>query len=364
MIRHRTPVLLAGTLIVIALAVAPGRAAEPAPSAGFVSVRPTPCLAAKYGQGQKCEEPTLPEHASPQQLAAAHMNRARFFIDIGELRQSLVESDAALTLDPVNVDIRHLVARLAMSTGDYDRAERELKTAIQQRPDDLDLRATNAARLKSRSWPEAALHEFDDILTKRPDHRFSREERATLLLSLGRPDEALQDLNILLAEGGRDLNLLALRAVGRLAMNDAQGAITDFSEALKESPMGIDLLTGRAMAYEVLGDDQAALRDYDLILGPINGQPNFAIGREQVAKYRTQRALVSIRLKRFADAEADMMNVLNAGGQRSVLRAQIYLRRNGFPETPLDGQDSAGLRAALKSCFGLSSCFEKISDTL
>jgi hypothetical protein len=132
---------------------------------------------------------------------------------------------------------------------------------------------------------------------------------------------------------------------------------------LKESPRRFDILTARAMAYEAIGDDQAALDDYDAILGPIAGPPNIVMKEDKLAKYHMQRALILIRLKRFSDASADMMNSISAGGRRSVLRAQVYLRQNGFPETPLDGQDSAGLRAALKSCFGLNSCFENISDT-
>ena len=362
MIRLPACMASAGLLVIATLMAVPALAIEP-PSVGFVHIRSTPCLLAKNGQGPKCEPPALPENASTQELVAAHSSRAQFFIDIGELQTSLGEADEALNLDPANAGIRHLVARLAMSTGDYVRAEREIKTAIAQRPDDVSLRVTNAVRLKSRSWLEQALHEFDDILAKWPDHRFSREERATLLLSLGRPDEAVTDLNILLAGDRRDANLFAFRATARLAMNDPQPAIDDFTEALKQSPGRFDLLTGRAMAYEVSGDDLAALRDYEAILGPIDGQPNIIMKGDQLAKYRTQRVLVLVRLKRFADAAADMMNAINVGGRRAILRAQVYLRQNGFPETPLDGQDSSGLRAALKSCFGLNSCFEKISDT-
>jgi tetratricopeptide (TPR) repeat protein len=183
MIRLPTSGLVA-SLLVATMATAPARAAEPTPQAGFVMIRVTPCMLAKSGEGPRCELPTLPENAGTQQMIAAHVNRAQFFINVGELQNALNESDAALALDPKNVDIRHLVARLAMSTGDFARAEREIKTSIEQRPDDVDLRATDAVRLKARARLEEALHEFDDILARRPDHSFSREERATLLMSL------------------------------------------------------------------------------------------------------------------------------------------------------------------------------------
>jgi tetratricopeptide (TPR) repeat protein len=361
---HTSVISPTAFFLVLALTAVPARAAEPAPSVGLVQIRSTPCLMAKNGQGKKCEAPALPENAAPQQLAAAHMERAQFFIDIAELKQSLGEADQALALDPANVDIRHLVARLAMSTGDTLRAEREIKIAIEQRPGDANLRATNAVRLRNRSWLEEALREFDEILAKHPDHSFSREQRAELLLSLKRPDEAIADLDVLLADNPRQTLLLARRAAAYLAAGKPQQAVVDFTEALKENPMRPDLLTGRATAYEFLGDDTAALSDYDAFLGPIDGQPNYIMRGDQLARFRVHRAQLSGRLKRFAEAAAEMMNALNVGGRRAVLRAQVYLRQNGFPETPLDGQDSENLRTALKSCFGLNSCFERLSDSL
>jgi len=360
--RFHTPISAAVFFMVLALTAASAQAAEAPPSAGIVQIRATPCLMAKSGQGSKCEAPALPENADAQQLAGAHMARAQFFIDIAELKQSLVEADQALALDPANVDIRHLVARLAMSTGDTIRADREIKIAIEQRPDDPNLHATNAVRLRGRSWLEEALREFDEILAKHPDHNFSREQRAELLLSLNRPDEAISDLDVLLAANPRQTLQLARRAAAYLAAGNPQRAVVDFTEALKDNPMRPDLLTGRAAAYEFLGDDAAALSDYDAFLGPIGGEPNYMMREDQLAKLRVHRAQLSARLNRFAEAAAEMMNALNVGGRRAVLRAQVYLRQNGFPETPLDGQDSEKLRAALKSCFGLNSCNAKITD--
>jgi hypothetical protein len=71
-----------------------------------------------------------------------------------------------------------------------------------------------------------------------------------------------------------------------------------------------------------------------------------------------------VHLKRFADAAAEMASALNTGGKPAVLRAQIFLRHNGFPQTPLDGRDSDGLRESLQACFGLNSCFQRISEEL
>lgn len=157
---------------------------------------------------------------------------------------------------------------------------------------------------------------------------------------------------------------MAERATAHLARGEIEQSIADFSAALKLAPRRFDLLTGRSAAYELNGNDEAALADLDGILGPIDGPPLIVMREGDLARYRFARAQILVRLKRFPDAATDMINSVAGGGRRSLLRAQIYLRRNGFPETPLDGQDSASLRAALQACFGLISCFQKMSESL
>jgi Tfp pilus assembly protein PilF len=342
----------------------PAAAAEPSSAAGLIELRSNPCLLGKFGHGQPCEVPSLPDVGDARQLAAAHISRSRYFIETHELPQALSEADAALGLNPADVENRHLVARLALSVGDYARAEREIVAAMQQSPQDADLRATNAARLQIQSAPDEALREFNAIIREHPDHAFAHEARAKLLLSLGWAKEAIADLNLLLPADHPRSDLLTLRATAYLATNEPLRAVADYTAAMNDHPQRFDLMTGRATAYELAGDDDAALRDFNTILGPLDGKPNYAIGGDQLAKYRTERAFLLVRLKRFADAATEMMNALNAGGRPAVLRAQVFLRQNGFPRTPLDGGDSQALRTALQACFGLNSCFQRISDAL
>ncbi|MFB9264680.1 tetratricopeptide repeat protein [Bradyrhizobium erythrophlei] len=335
----------------------------PQPGAGVIAVRTTPCMLATQSGKQPCPLPALAEGADSTQQAAARTARATFYIDVGDLKNALAEADEALKLDPNNVDTRHLVARLALSTGDFKRAEPEIKTALQQRPDDANLQATNAARLLDTRYDEA-LRLFDQVLSAHPDHRFSRESRARLRLALGLPDEAVADLDVLLAGDRRETSLLSLRAKAHIAAGHPKEAVADLTEALNDDPDSFHLLTTRAAANEILGDDSAALADYDALLGPIGGKPNYAISGDKLAKYQMQRALVSVRLKRFAEAAADAVNALSVGGRRTLLKAQVFLRQNGFPETPLDGQPSEELRKAMQACMGLNSRFEKVSDSL
>ena len=54
-----------------------------------------------------------------------------------------------------------------------------------------------------------------------------------------------------------------------------------------------------------------------------------------------------------------MMSAIKVGGTPAILRAEVMLRRNGFPKVPIDGQQSPALRNALSECFALKACFQQ-----
>jgi tetratricopeptide (TPR) repeat protein len=350
-------------MLLIAAVPAPALALDAQPDSGIVQVHSTPCMIAKYNKKPECPLPPLADGADATQQAKARLDRVNYYIDMGKLKNAFVEADEALKLNPDDVDTRHLVARLALSTGDSDRAEHEIEIALQQRPDDASLQATNAARFIDER-PDEALRLFNQVLAGHPDHRFSRESRARLQMRLGHPKEAIADLDILLAGKERDTNLLALHADANSAAGNLKQAVADLTEALRGSPGNFGLLTERATVNEMLGDDNAALVDLDALLGPVGSNPNYAVGGNQLAQYQMQRAFVFVHLKRFADAAADAVNSLNSGGRESLLKAQIFLRHNGFPDVPLDGQSSESLKQAMQACMGLNSCFEKVIGSI
>jgi predicted Zn-dependent protease len=252
-------------------------AADSQPHAGFIEARDgLPCMRAKP-RPPDCQLSTVDPFADAKEQTAQRLSRAKFYIGAGDRRHALVEAEEALKLSPQDVDIRHLVGRIAMSIGENDLAEREFRLALQQRPNDPDIEASDATRLLNLSQ-EGALRSFDSIVEAHPDHRYSRESRAELLMKLGQPDRAMKDLDTLLARDGHDVRLLALRANANIVSGRPQQAIADLTEALKQSTARPDLITLRAMAYEMKGDDNAALKDYEAVLGPIGAlQPTYVM---------------------------------------------------------------------------------------
>lgn len=333
-------------------------------SSGVITVHSNPCLMAKYGIGQPCKLPVLPDANDSSQLAEAHVARAEYFIELEELKQALSETDAALRIDPDNISTRHLAARLAMSMGNYLRAERDIATALRKAPTDPDILASQAALLALEQRTDEAVDLYGSILDRHPDHAFSRLARTKLFLADGKPQQAVDDLTVLLTGDDPDPMLWSLRARAYLQMGAPELAVADYSKALVQRPNEFSLASNRAVAYALAGNHKAALDDLEKVLGPIGSTPRYAIDGIELAKYRMQRAFLLVQEKRYADAASEMDKALSAGGKSAVLRLQIFLRRNGFAQTPLDGRDSSELRQSLAACFGLNACFQRISDDL
>src|SRR5450432_725897 len=74
-------------------------AGEPAPGAGPIVFRMSPCrIANRGGPGAPCPEPAVSDSGDNQVVAASHLRRAVFFIDVQEIKKATSEIDAALDL--------------------------------------------------------------------------------------------------------------------------------------------------------------------------------------------------------------------------------------------------------------------------
>ena len=332
--------------------------------AGPIAMRITPCLIAKASGQQPCKEPILPETNDAAARIEAHLTRAWFFIDLQQLKEAVSEVDAALMLDTNDAAARHMSARLALANRDIVRAERDIAIARRQAPSDPDIRATHAELIEIRYDAREAFREFNQILGGHPNHKYSRMKRARLMLETGLVREALYDLNFLIAADELNVAFLSMRGRAHLDVENSKEAAADFTAALVVQPRDFTLLASRARAYEQSGLDAAALLDYEAILGPVGGRPNYALGGPDVADFLRRRSNVFVRIGRFDDAAADAIAALTVGGKQAILQTQIFLRRNGFADVPLDGGDSDKLRNALRICLGLNACFQAISKPL
>jgi Tfp pilus assembly protein PilF len=284
-----------------------------------------------------------------------------------QLEEAKKDVDAALALDGKNADARHFSARIALTMGDIDRAEREVRIARELAPRDPRIGTTYAAILMGRKANREAIGVLGEVIHEYPNYLYARKLRATLYQYLGdccSPGNyrvALEDYEYLIRHGAPDAGLLSQRAAMLISLGDPEPAISDLTTALVLQPDNQLLLKSRAEAYATVHRDALAVKDYDVLLAEAApGVPLYAMLDEHRAKMLVGRAYSLVELKRFPEAVEDVVAAVSIGGKRSILRAQVLLRRHGFTDVPIDGQNSSTLRQALSSCFGLKACYQPV----
>jgi tetratricopeptide (TPR) repeat protein len=343
------------------------------PGAGRLAMNISDCYRAKLKPGGKvCIEPALTgAGASAGDHVAARLARAVFDIDMQEPQKALKEVDAALAIDGDNVEARHMAARIALTVGDIDRAEREISIARRLAPNNARIGTTYASILIGRQANREAVGVYDDVIRRHPTYLFARLERAHLFAYLGECcsrgnyQVALDDYNYLIRHGAPDSGLLSQRANVLMAMGKPEPAISDLTAAMKANKHAFSLRLERADAYALLGRDDLAVEDYDAVLAEAApGVPLHIFLPDQWAKILVARAFSLMRLQRFDDAANDVVKAIRVGGKQAILRAQVMLRRHGFPDVPIDGEDSPKLHQALSACFGLKSCSQPVMQAI
>ena len=332
--------------------------------AGPIKMRMTKCLIAnKSHEGTPCPEPQLSLNGSPAEQVASRLARAWYFIDMQNLKQARAEADAAVEINPKDAKVRHLSARISLALADMPRAEADLELARKEAPADPDIHATYAKLLQYRPADTESLREFLEIIQKYPSHLYARQEAAQLCVKFNQFPLALANFTYLI-EHKPDADLFARRAEVYLALGQPQLAATDYSSALVLNPQTYVLLVARANAYALAEQNELAVRDLDSLLEITDGKPSFALGNADRAKLLAMRARSLVNLRRLKDASNDMMEALSIGGNTAILRAQVFLRRHGFPEIPINGKDASALREAITSCFSLNACFQGIIQSI
>jgi Tfp pilus assembly protein PilF len=328
--------------------------------AGPIVVHQTACLIAnRTHSGTPCPEPRVDDSNDVKRRVTAYLARAWFFIDMQDLEKGRSEADLALAVDPNDVPARHLSARLSVTIGDIARAEKDVAIARREAPDDPDIDATYAMVLETRPAPVEALQEFAAIIDKHPHHLFARLESARLLMQFGRYQDAVANLDFIINEREPNVGILELRAEAHGALGRPMLAAADLQRAIQLAPNRTDLMIARADIFARIGLADAALHEYDALLATDHGAPVHVMFDNDRATLLAHRAYAYICLQRFDKAADDMMSAIKVGGTPAILRAEVMLRRNGFPNVPIDGQQSPALRNALSDCFARKACFQQ-----
>lgn len=357
--------LLISTLAVTVFASISGAAAEDSlGTAGplrFIGGAPCPAglLAQMHG---KCDPPPVDPKLDPHARSAAEVQRAIALIGLIRMDQARDALDAAIAADPNNVAAYTLRARLAIPTS-LGSAEADVNAGLMLAAHDSDLLATRAYLRGSRDVA-GAIGDADAAIVANPNNADAYWIRSRLLRSVGQLAAAEADLTKALTVEPHDMQARTARAQMLLALNRPADAAADASAILEQNSADLSARQVRAVARAKLGDPQGAVDDLTAILGKPGQPTNVTPTNPSFGDLYLQRAILFAKLDRPDDAIRDLNSVAAIGGQRAVLRMQVYLRAHGFADLPIDGKRSAALDSAMKSCFVDNLCWRGLTQRI
>lgn len=308
-----------------------------------------------------CDPPPVDPGLPLSEQVEAHLARARRLVALIRMEQARAAADSAVALDPTNVAALKFRARLAATMMDGRTALNDVNRALDLAPGDSDLLATRAELRWGKNQLAPALQDAMAAVKANPKSVDALFTKARVLMSMGRLRDAVTELDAALEIDPDYVPSRTLRAQLELRLTDFDEAISDADRILQAQPVDISALEVRAMSRFALGRLGEAVDDLSGILGKPGDRSRPTPFSPERQALLLQRAIILIQLKRNADAEADLDTMLNAGGVRAVLRLQIFLRRNGFPDVALDGKRSAEFERSLYACFVQKSCWSGLT---
>ena len=351
----------AGLALVVCLA-GPALAADPMGSAGaFRSVGWAHCSAPldDWKRGACDPEPVDPS-LPPATLVRAHIERAIVLVARTRLEEALKAANAAVSTDPQSVEALTFRGRVLATMMKPQLAERDYNAGLLLAPADPVLLASRAELLVAQGETQLALRDIAAAAAERPDDPDILWIKARIHMNLGKFETAERDLARAISRDPEDRRAWNLRAKVRLRVGNLAGAIEDTTALLASLPGDLSARETRAIALIGLGRHAGAIGDLEAILGP-PGDQNPAHAMPHYRELLFQRAILFAQLGERVKSDTDIGMLLCLGGKQAVLRLQLYLRKQGFPDVQIDGERGSRLNEALHACLVNQACTRGIN---
>ena len=302
-----------------------------------------------------CDPPPVPADLSPTEAARPLLEGALRLLSLARVQQAAQWLDGAVARLPDDADLRHWRARLELFNHQIANATADLTVALKIRPDDPDLHASYAYALRLSKQGAKAKAEADKALELKPDDVDALLIRSGIDTDDGRTQDALQDLGHAIALDPTYPKPYRERATLELQLGQPVQALADLDLAAPPPTNDPLIVEMRAIALAASGQEEKAVAMLSALLDVPSPSAKDLIP-ELYPRLLMRRATLFYRLGRFGDADKDISASLAAGGVETILRVEIFLRRSGFLDVPVDGLHSPLLDHALRQCFSDPGC--------
>lgn len=335
----------------------PALATEPIGTAGsFRSVGWAQCRAPyeEWKQGA-CDPAPVEATLSGPPLARAHIERSVALLAQTRTEEALKAANAAVAADPRGVSSLTFRGRLLSTLLKLDAAERDFNAALMIEPTNAVLLASRAEVLLNAGKGADALADITAAIAQRPDDTDLLLIKARIQMSRDQVDLAARDLEHAVSLDPGDRRTQLMKAQARFRLGQFEGAIDDATKTLAISAGDLMARETRALALIALDRPAAAIEDLNTFLGP-PGQPTTAVALRHYREILLQRALLLAQLGKREDSNRDIEVLMLTGGKQAILRVQLYLRRNGFPDVRVDGERDVDFDNTLRNCVRDRAC--------
>lgn len=307
-----------------------------------------------------CDPPSVDAKLTPQQQAAAHLDRAVVLLGLGRFEAAGAAVSQAVAISPQSQAPLLLRARLALSLGRTSDALRDLNATLALGSRNPDALASSAYLHLRQGRLRPALQEATEAVRIAPNNVDALWIRALILIASDEVKPALVELDEALRLEPSEPRSRLLRAEILLRDGQPLAAIEDAKTLLIQRPGDPSALLLRATARASLGLQEGALDDLNELLGT-PGRPNPTAQNLRNAGwlYIVRSALLS-RLGRGNEALRGLKDAA-VDERRMVLTLQLHLREQGFTDVPLDGKASEVFDEALVACFLNAACGRGLS---
>jgi len=307
-----------------------------------------------------CDPAPVDPSITGSAAAYAHIRRGLSLIGFGRLEEARKAADAAVAADTKSVDALAFRARVLLSLMRAEDAERDLNAGLLIAPSHPVLLGSRAEVLFNRAKYPDALQDATAALKKTPHDADILWIRSRVYAVTGDLRNALADLDAAVKAEPQDRRTRTFRAQIRLRAGRLEGALEDANALLATSRGNSTAMEVRLTALSGLGRHNEVIEVMNELLGP-PGEPTTAVTVRHYRELLLRRAILLTQLGRKEETVKDIDTLLSAGGKQAVLRIQLYLRQQGFPDVKIDGERNAGFDSALHVCLINQACLRGIN---
>jgi len=156
---------------------------------------------------------------------------------------------------------------------EYDKALRELKTAIRLDGKDVGLRSLSGSYWCSLNQCERSLPDLDELVRQRPNEADGYCLRAWAYAHSDRLEKSLVDYDKALELNPAEAQVWTERGLVFTQLGENRKALADMDEAIRLGGKGLRYYTNRGAVHQKLGQWREAIADYKTSLSLEPGEP-------------------------------------------------------------------------------------------